>query len=105
MKKLFEDLKGKDVVEISTLVSSSMKVKKESGASDARPEGDNLGNIVYTSSPINLSLSSDSGDELPLLLSYPNLQKANLLLRSHHVNLSTLQVHLLHVKLCGWIQQ
>ena len=59
MKELSENLQGKDVVESSSLVSSVMKVKKETDAFDARPEV-GKGNNTHNSSPINIKSSSNS---------------------------------------------
>lgn len=59
MKEFSENLQANDVVESSSLVSSVMKVKKESDAFDARPEAEK-GNNTHNSSPINLKSSSNS---------------------------------------------
>lgn len=59
VKELSENLQGNDVVESSSLVSSVMKVKKESDAFDARPEAEK-GNSTHNSSPINLKSLTNS---------------------------------------------
>jgi len=72
VKNLYKDLKGKDFVESSSLVSS---MKTESDAYDARPEAEK-GNNTQTSSPINLKSSLDSKDDKPISQKFANLQKA-----------------------------
>jgi hypothetical protein len=48
VKKLSQDLQGMEDVESSSLVTSSIRIKKGSDALDSRPEGEDTGNIAYT---------------------------------------------------------
>jgi len=41
---------------------------------------------------------------MSMMLLYLGIPRRNPLMQTHPVKLSTLQVHLLHVKRCGWIQ-
>jgi len=67
VRKMSQDLQGKNDVESLELMTSLMKVKKESTASDARPEAGNTSFNSHSSSLIDLSSSSsESDDDRPL---------------------------------------